>query len=171
MPGLNNSESRQVTHDSQGLRVTVRIADDSTSNSNINNNNNNNNAADDSTSDLTNFINNSDDLTSNINSDDFTSVTPTVVPIGRARRLARPNNVSNPSPVGHGVGRGGACPQHLKYFECRAWCWSRSTNSKKSSTIYFCSKDWAGGWRRSWQGWKIFFTLTVVQQLKLRPLP
>ena len=38
MPGLNNSESRQVTHDSQGLRVTVRIADDSTSNSNNNNN-------------------------------------------------------------------------------------------------------------------------------------
>ncbi len=106
MPGLNNSESRQVTHDSQGLRVTVRIADDSTSNSNINNNNNNN-AADDSTSDLTNVINNSDDLTSSINSDDLTSVSPTVVPIGRARRLARPNNVSNPSPVGHGVGRGG----------------------------------------------------------------
>ncbi len=106
MPGLNNSESRQVTHDSQGLRVTVRIADDSTSNSNINNNNNN--AADDSTSDLTNVINNSDDLTSTINSDDLTSVSPTVVPIGRGRRLARPNNVSNPSPVGRGVGRGGS---------------------------------------------------------------
>ncbi len=102
MPGFN-SESRQVTHDSQGLRVTVRIADDSTSNSN----NNNNNAADDSTSDLTNVINNSDDLTSSNNSDDLTSVSPTVVPIGRAGRLARPNNVSNPSPVGHGVGRGG----------------------------------------------------------------
>ena len=92
MPGLNNSESRQVTHDLQGLRVTVRIADDSTSNSNINNNNNNN-AADDSTSDLINVINNSDDLTSSINSDDLTSVSPTVVPIGRGRRLARPNNV------------------------------------------------------------------------------
>ena len=47
MPGLNNSESRQVTHDSQGLRVTVRIADDSTSNPN-------NNTADDSTSDPNN---------------------------------------------------------------------------------------------------------------------
>ena len=105
MPGLNNSESRQVTHDSQGLRVTVRIADDSTSNSN---NNNNNNAADDSTSDLTNIINNSDDLTSTINSDDLTSVSPTVVPIGRGGRLVRPNNVSNPSPVGRGVGRGGS---------------------------------------------------------------
>ena len=104
MPGLNNSESRQVTHDSQGLRVTVRIADDSTSNPN----NNNNNAADDSTSDLTNIINNTDDLTSTINSDDLTSVSPTVVPIGRGGRLARPNNVSNPSPVGRGVGRGGS---------------------------------------------------------------
>ena len=102
MPGLNNSESSQVTHDSQGLRVTVRIADDSTSNSN-----NNNNAADDSTSDLTNIINNTDDLTSTINSDDLTSVSPTVVPIGRSGRLARPNNVSNSSPVGRGVGRGG----------------------------------------------------------------
>ena len=106
MPGLNNSESRQVTHDSQGLRVTVRIADDSTSNSN--NNNNNNNAADDSTSDLTNNNNNSDDLTSTINSDDLTSVSPTVVPIGRGGRLARPNNVSNPLFVGRGVGRGGS---------------------------------------------------------------
>ena len=105
MPGLNNSESRQVTHDSQGLRVTVRIADDSTSNSNINNNNN---AADDSTSDLTNVINNSDDLTSTINSDDLTSVSPTVVPIGRGERLARPNNVSNPLFAGRGVGRGGS---------------------------------------------------------------
>ena len=104
MSGLN-SESRQVTHDSQGLRVTVCIADDSTSNSNINNNNN---AADDSTSDLTNIINNSDDLTSTANSGDLTSVSPTVVPIGRARRLVRPNNVSNPSPIGRGVGRGGS---------------------------------------------------------------
>ena len=104
MPGLNNSQSRQVTHDSQGLRVTVRIADDSTSNSN----NNNNNAADDSTSDLTNIINNSDDLTSTINSDDLTSVSPTIVPIGRGGRLVRPNNVSNPSPVGREVGRGGS---------------------------------------------------------------
>ena len=103
MPGLNNSESRQVTHDSQGLRVTVRIADNSTSNSN----NNNNNTADDSTSDLTNIISNTDDLTSTINSDDLTSVSPTVVPIGRGGRLARPNNISNPSSVGRGVGRGG----------------------------------------------------------------
>ena len=104
MPGLNNSESRQVTHDSQGLRVTVRIADDSTSNSN----NNNNNTADDSTSGLTNIINNTDDLTSTINSDDLTSVSPTVAPIRRGGRLARPNNVSNPSPIGRGVGRGGS---------------------------------------------------------------
>ena len=36
MPGLNNFESRQVVHDSQGLRVTLRLADDSTSGPNIN---------------------------------------------------------------------------------------------------------------------------------------
>ena len=64
----------------KGLRVTVHIGDDSTSNPN----NNNNNTADDSTSDLTNIINNSDDLTSTINSDDLTSVSPTVVPIDEA---------------------------------------------------------------------------------------
>ena len=70
---------------------------------------NNNSTANDSTSDLTNIINNTDDLTSTINSaDDLTSVSPTVVPIGRGGRLARPNNVSNPSPVGRGVGRGGS---------------------------------------------------------------
>ena len=79
MPGLNNSESRQVTNDSQGLRVTVSIADDSTSN-------NNNNTADDSTSDPTNNNNYADDLTSTINSDDLTSASPTVVPIGRGGR-------------------------------------------------------------------------------------
>ena len=90
MPGLNNFESCQVTHDLQGLRVTVRIADDSTSGPNINN------TADDSTSAPT------------INSvDDSTSASLTVVPIGRGGRLARLNNVSNPSPVGRGVGRGG----------------------------------------------------------------
>ena len=88
MPGLNNSESRQVTHDSQGLRVTVPIADDSTS-------------------DPTNNNNYADDLTSTINSDDLTSASPTVVQIGRGERLAIPNSVSNPSPVGRGVGRGG----------------------------------------------------------------
>ena len=100
MPRLNNSESRQVTHDSQGLRVTVRIADDSTSA--------NYNTADDSTSAPTNNNNYADDLTSTINSADYlTSASPTVVPIGRGGRLARPNNVSNPSPVGRGVGRGG----------------------------------------------------------------
>ena len=88
MPGILNSESRQVTHDSQGLRVTVRISDDSTSNSN-------NNTADDSTLGPTN----------NNHADDLTSTSPPVVPIGRGGRLARPNNVSNPSPVGRGVGR------------------------------------------------------------------
>ena len=97
MPGLNNFESRQVAHDSQGLRVTVGIADDSTSNRN------NNNIADDLTS-VSNNNNYPDDLTSTINSDDLTSASPTVVPIGRGGRLARPNNVSNPSPVGCGVG-------------------------------------------------------------------
>ena len=90
MPGLNYFESRQVVHDWQGLRVTVRLADDSTSGPNINNT--------------------ADDLTSapTINSvDDSTSASPTVVPIGRGGRLARPNNVSNPSSVGRRVGRGG----------------------------------------------------------------
>ena len=101
MPGLNNSESRQIAHDSQGLRVTVRIADDSTST-------NYNNTADDSTSATTNKNNYADNLTSTINSaDDLTSASPTVVPIGRGGRLARPNNIPNPSPVGRGVGRGG----------------------------------------------------------------
>ena len=103
MPGLINSESRQVAHDSQGLRVTVRIADDSTST-------NYNNAADDSTSAPTSN-NYADDLTSTNNSaDDLTSASPTDMPIGRGRRLARPNNVSNPSPFGCGVGRGGRVP-------------------------------------------------------------
>ena len=104
MPGFFNSESRQVAHDSQGLRVTVRIADDLTSATN------NNNTADDSTLGPTNN-NHADDLTSTNNSaDDLTSTSPPVVPIGRGGRLARPNNVSNPSPVGHGVGRGGRVP-------------------------------------------------------------
>ena len=102
MPGLNNFESRQVAHDSQGLRVTVRIADDSTSNPI-------NNTADDSTLVSTNN-NYADDLTLTINSGDLTSASLTVVPIGRGGRLARPNNVSNPSPVGRGVGRGGRVP-------------------------------------------------------------
>ena len=88
MPGLNNFESRQVAHDSRGLRVTVRLADDSTSGPN--------NTADDSTSGPT-----------IISVDDSTSASPTVVPIGRGGSLARPNNVSNPSSVGRGVGRGG----------------------------------------------------------------
>ena len=90
MPGLNNFESRQVAHDSRGLRVTLRLADDSTSGPNINNT--------------------ADDLTSGptiISVDDSTSASPTVVPIGRGGRLARPNNVSNPSSVGCGVGQGG----------------------------------------------------------------
>ena len=102
MPGILNSQSRQVTHDSQGLRVTVRIADDSTSTNNI--------TADDST--LAPINNNhADDLTSTNNSaDDLTSTSPPVVPIERGGRLARPNDVSNPSPVGHGVGRGGRVP-------------------------------------------------------------
>ena len=89
MPGLNNCENRQVTHDSQGLRVTVRFTDDSTSEPI-------NNAADDLTSDP-----------AIISVDDSTSATLTVVPIERGERLARPNNVSNPSSVGHEVGRGG----------------------------------------------------------------
>ena len=97
MPGLNNSESRQVAHDSQGLRVTVCIADDLTSATN------NNNTADDSTSGPTNN-NYADDLTSTNNSaDDLTSASPTVVQIGRGGRLVRPNNISNPSPVGRRV--------------------------------------------------------------------
>ena len=57
MPGLSNSESttepRQVVHNSQGLRVTVR-----------------NYTVDDSTS------------TQNNNSDDLTSTSPPDVPIG-----------------------------------------------------------------------------------------
>ena len=85
MPGLNNFESRQVAHDSKGLRVTVRIADDSTSNPN--------NTANDSTLVSTN-INYADDLTSANISDDLTSASPTVVPIGQGGRLGRPNNVS-----------------------------------------------------------------------------
>ena len=100
MPGIFNSESRQVAHDLQGLRVTVSIADDSTST-------NNNNTANDSTLAPTNN-NCADDLTSTNNSaDDFTSTSPPVMPIGRGGRLLRPNNVSNSSPVGRGVGRGG----------------------------------------------------------------
>ena len=69
MPGL--FESRQLAHDSQGLRVTVRFTDDSLSEPN-------NNAADD----LTMVSTNNDDLTSTINSGDLTSASPTVVPIG-----------------------------------------------------------------------------------------
>ena len=80
MPGLNNSESRQVVHDSQGLRVTVSIADDSTSNPI-------NNTADDSRLVSTNN-NYADDLTSTINSGDLTSASLTVVPIGQGGRLA-----------------------------------------------------------------------------------
>ncbi len=103
MPGIFNSESRQVAHDFQGLRVTVRIANDSTST-------NNNNTADDSTLAPTNN-NYADDLTStNISADDLTSTSPPIVPIGRGGRLARPNNVSNFSPVGRGVGQGGRVP-------------------------------------------------------------
>ena len=89
MPGILNSESHQVTHDSQGLKVTVRISDDSTSN-------NNNNTADDSTLGPTNN-NHADDLTSTNNSaDDLTSTSPPVVTIGRGGRLARPNNSQTP---------------------------------------------------------------------------
>ena len=87
MPGFNNFESRQVAHDSRGLRATLRLADDSTSGPNT-----------------------ADDLTSGptiISVDDSTSASPTVMPIGRGGRLARPNNVSNPSSVGRGVGQGG----------------------------------------------------------------
>ena len=91
MPGLNNTQSLQVTHDSQGLRVTRRFADDSTSGLNVTN------FADDSTSGL-NFINSADDSTSG---------SPTVVPIGRGGRLTRPTNALNPSSVGRRVGRGG----------------------------------------------------------------
>ena len=58
MPGIFNSESGQVAHDSQGLRVTVLIADDSTST-------NNNNTANDSTLAPTNN-NYADDLTSTV---------------------------------------------------------------------------------------------------------
>ena len=103
MPGNFNSESHQVAHDTQGLRVKVSIADDSTST-------NNNNSANDSTLAPTNN-NYADDLTSTNNSaDDLTSRSPPVVPIGRGGRLARTNNVSNTSPVGRGVGRGGRVP-------------------------------------------------------------
>ena len=91
MPGLNNTQSRQVAHDSQGLRVTLNLADDSTSGLNVSN------SAGDSTSGL-NFINSADDSTSG---------SPTVVPIGRGERLTRPINTVNPSSTNHRVGRGG----------------------------------------------------------------
>ena len=112
MPGLNNFESRQVVHDSQGLRATVRLADDSTSGPNINNT--------------------ADDLTSapTINSvDDSTSASLTVVPIGRGRRLARPNNVSNPSSVGREVGRGGrVLPLFLVDDSTSSWLGRNASN-------------------------------------------
>ena len=91
MPGLNNTQSLQATYESQGIRVTQRFADDSTSGPNVTN------SADDSTSGL-NLINSADDSTSG---------SPTVVPIGRGERLTRPINTVNPSSGNHRVGRGG----------------------------------------------------------------
>ena len=113
MPGLINI---QATYDSQGIRVTRRFADDSTSGPNVTN------SADDSTSGL-NFDNSANDSTLG---------SPAVVPIGRGERLTRPINTVNPSSGNHRIGRGGRVlpPSRLEVDDSTSsWLGRNSANN------------------------------------------
>ena len=168
MPGLNNCENRQVVHDSQGLRVTVCFTDDSTSEPI-------NNAADD----LTLVSTNNDVLTSTINSDDLTSASPSVVPIGRGERLARPNNVSNPSPTGRGVGRGGRVLPSSRNASNNLFVGRgvgrgqpiKTNNTQPSTSAPRVGREVGhGAGRTVLAGVEDIFILTGVRQTKLQPL-